>query len=258
MGQSVYVITILEGTGKHKAWQPIAVVTNPDIATQIVEQYGKNADWMPLELDDVKDINPEKMPAFRPRESTSGEQQMQELREQVEATIQRMQKVIDDQAAYIKKLTKGRTGAERVTILPEEPRPTGKSVYDPVAEDPRPLAEDPHAKPPKPAGFSETLDAQEIVDYIETHALYAVDHEFVRELFRGTHAVLKLVPISELHEGERDANQRSKKNEDKYLKQDIKTQPPILVENGAVVDGNHRFRANKRRGLTHIWCYVVE
>ena len=112
--------------------------------------------------------------------------------------------------------------------------------------------------PPKPAGFDDVLhDAQEIADYIETYALYPVDNEFVYEKFRGSHAVLKLVPIAELQEGGRDANQQSKKNEDKYLKQNLKTQPPAVVENGKVLDGNHRFRANKRRGLTAMWCYVV-
>lgn len=226
MGQTVYVLMGIEGEGKNKMWRPVAVVSNPDVATQWME-YGKGVDWVPLELDDVKNISPGNAPTFHERETTPGEEKLTELNARVEATIERMQKIIDDQAKTIKRLTKGqKTGAEDTV-------------------------------PPKPVGFSETLDAQGLADYIEAHASYEVDPEFVYEMFRGAHGVLKLMPIADLREGNRNNNERSKKNEDKYLKQSLKTQPPVVVEKGEVLDGNHRFRANKRRGLTHMWCYDV-
>jgi hypothetical protein len=227
-GQTVYVLMSLEGTGKVREWRPVAVVSNPDLANQWYE-YGKNVDWVPLELDAVKNISPENMPSFHPRKTTPTEEKTLEVSKQMEATINRMQKIIDDQQAVIKKLQRG----QQV-----------KSSADKM--------------PPKPQGFADVLnDAQEIADYVETYAVYPVDNEFVAEQFRGQHAVLKLMPMSELKEAGRDHNLRSKKNEDKYLKQNLKTQPPALVVNGEIMDGNHRYRANKRRGLTHMWCYVV-
>lgn len=239
MGQMVYVLMGLEGSSKKgKDWRPLGVVTNPDVAEEWYK-YGKDVDWVPLELDDIKNINPEHMPSFQPRKLTPTEERTAELNKQMEATITRMQGVIDQQQKQLDKQQK---------LLDRFQRSKGiKASLLKIAE-----------VPPKPAGFEDALhDAQEIADYIETYAIYPVDNEFVYEKFRGCHAVLKLVPIAELQEGGRDANQQSKKNEDKYLKQNLKTQPPAVVENGKVLDGNHRYRANKRRGLTAMWCYVV-
>ena len=244
MGQTVYVLMTLEGSGKVRDWRPVAVVSNPDLANQW-EQYGKNVDWVPLELDDVKQITPENRPSFHARETTPGEQRMEEISKQMETTINQMQSVIDNQQAMIKKLQKGQK----------------KGAFDAVLL--RAAAED--NTPPKPVEkikggsqpFPDTLDAQGIADYIETYAPYEVDNEFVYEQFRGKHAVLKLVPIAQLKEGGRDHNLQSKKNEGTYLKMNIKTQPPAVVENGKVLDGNHRMRANIRKGLTQMWCYVV-
>ena len=223
MGQTVYVLMAVEGTGKNKIWRPAAVVTNPDVATQWME-YGKDVDWIPLELDEVKNISPENMPTFHTRETTSGEERLAELNARMEATIQRMQKIINDQAALIKKQ---KTGAAEV--------------------------------PPKPSGFAERLNnGDEIADYIETWAGYPVDNEFVSERFRDYHAELRLLPIAEIRPGWQGANVRNPANERKYQRMSVKTIPPILVEDGVIVDGHHRFRAAQKRGLTHLWAYVVE
>ena len=244
MGQTVYVLMTLEGSGKVRDWRPVAVVSNPDLANQW-EQYGKNVDWVPLELDDVKQITPENRPSFHARETTPGEQRMEEISKQMETTINQMQSVIDNQQAMIKKLQKGQK----------------KGAFDAVLL--RAAAED--NTPPKPVEkikggsqpFPETLDARGIADYIETYAGYEVNNEDIYEHFHGRKAVLKLVPIAELREGGRDSNLQNEANENNYLKQSIKTQPPAVVIDGEVWDGNHRLRANKRRGLTHMWCYVV-
>jgi ParB-like nuclease domain len=252
MGQTVYVLMSNEGSGKNKAWRPVAVVSNPDLATQYME-HGKDVDWVPLELDDVQNISAGNVPTFQPRKTTPGEDKATELNEQIEATIKRMQKIIDDQQDLIKKLMKGKksslpevTGAAEEDKIP--PRPVERGGQSKLCGLPKPSAGQP---------FAAKLDAQGIADYIETYAVHPVDNEFVYEMFRGSHAVLKLVPIASLREGSRDHNLKNKKTEDKYLKQDLKTQPPVVVENGEVVDGNHRLRANKRRGLTHMWCYAV-
>jgi hypothetical protein len=209
-GQTVYVLMSQEGSGKNKAWRPVAVVSNPDLASQWFE-YGKDVDWVPLELDEIKNISPGNMPNFSPRKTTPGEEKAIELSKQMEATIQRMQKIIDDQAALIKKMMKGKQGATE--------------------------------EPPKPSGFAERLNnGDEIADYIETWAGYPVDNEFVSERFRDHHAELKRNPA----------------NERKYQRMSVKTIPPILVEDGVIVDGHHRFRSAQKRGLTHMWAYVVE
>lgn len=107
--------------------------------------------------------------------------------------------------------------------------------------------------------FPEILnDGYEIAAFIETFALYEVDEEFVAEQFRDDRAVLKLIPMDQLHEGGRDANLQVPANEKKYQKMDLQTLPPLLVRDGKVLDGNHRYRASQKRGLTSIWCYVVE
>jgi hypothetical protein len=117
--------------------------------------------------------------------------------------------------------------------------------------------------PPKPTENGELFpdrlaDALEIEAFIETYAPYEVGEEETIEYFRGRHATLELVPVAQLAEGGRDANLRSPANERKYQKMDLRTLPPLLVEGGKVLDGNHRFRAGKKRGLTAMWCYVVQ
>ncbi len=116
--------------------------------------------------------------------------------------------------------------------------------------------------PPKPVErdepFPERLnDAWEIEAFIETFAPYEVDEDMIVDLYRGCHAILELVPINKLKEGGRDHNLRSPAVEKKYQKMNLKTMPPLLVDDGVVMDGNHRLRASKKRGLTHVWCYVV-
>src|SRR5271169_2446292 len=159
MGEMVYVLMSLESSGKVKEWRPVGVVTNPDVATQWYS-YGKNVDWVPLELDDVQNIDPENMPAFHPRESSPGEVKAEEIQQQFEATITRMEKIINEQSAVIKQLQKGqKRGSDFKSALLTK-----------VADE---------NTPPKPQDgahpFPEELDDQGIADYIETYAGYDVD-----------------------------------------------------------------------------------
>lgn len=117
--------------------------------------------------------------------------------------------------------------------------------------------------PPKPTDngepFPECLtDAADIAAFIQTFAAEDVDEDAIRDLYHHTYAVLKLMPIAQLKEGGRNSNLRSAENEARYKKMDLRTLPPLLVDKGNVVDGNHRLRAGKKRGLTHMWCYVIE
>jgi hypothetical protein len=238
MGQMVYVLMSLEGRGKVLEWRPVAVVTDPGMAEEWMQgsERAGEVDWVPLEIDDIRDLHPgDRAPRFQPRKPMPGEEQMKGLREETEKTIDKMRQVIEQQAALIKKLQGSKAAA-------------GDKV------------------PPKPAGFeNELFDASDIARYIEQWAIYDVDPEFVEEQFRDCHAVLRLLPIAQLTEGNPEHHKQSPANENKYQRMDIKTLPPILVSGGGiapwsnneVIDGNHRLRAAIKRGLTHLWSYVV-
>lgn len=100
-------------------------------------------------------------------------------------------------------------------------------------------------------------DAAAIAAYIEEVSSGYVDTEFVEEHYFGCEAVLEKLPIGELSEGPAEGNVPSASKEKKYANMPALTAPPLVVENGVVADGNHRFRAAVRRGDTHVWCYVV-
>ena len=84
-----------------------------------------------------------------------------------------------------------------------------------------------------------------------------VDAEMVEEHFFGAHAVLKLIPIESVREGNPDVNIRSASKEKKFSKMDLAKQPPILVDEGEIADGHHRYRVAKAAGATDILAYVI-
>jgi hypothetical protein len=100
-------------------------------------------------------------------------------------------------------------------------------------------------------------DAEAIASYIADLSPTEVDEEFIAEHFWGCRAELRMVPVSELREGDADTNMRSLKREKKYAKMDLATMPPLVVENGEIKDGNHRFRVAIAKGATEVPCYVV-
>ena len=101
-------------------------------------------------------------------------------------------------------------------------------------------------------------DEREIAEYISSIASDYVNEEMIEEYFHGCSAVLKLVPIADIVEGNPDANVRSARKERKYAKMDPATIPPLVIEDGEVKDGNHRLRVAQAAGATALWCYVVE
>src|SRR5256885_1742217 len=85
-------------------------------------------------------------------------------------------------------------------------------------------------------------DGWEIAKYITSTASDYVDEEFIAEHYRGDRAVLTMVPISELQPGDADHNLHNKAKERRYTKLALETMPPLVVENGQIMDGNHRYR----------------
>lgn len=99
-------------------------------------------------------------------------------------------------------------------------------------------------------------DNREIASYV-SELDPRVDEEMIEEHYFGCHAVLQLVPIESIKEGPADSNIRSASKEKKFAKMDLAKQPPILVEDGVVRDGNHRYRVAKAAGATDILAYVI-
>jgi hypothetical protein len=118
--------------------------------------------------------------------------------------------------------------------------------------------------PPKPINdngepYADILaDEEEISDYVATLSDHDVDEEFMQEHFRGCSAVLKLISVKDLKEGHPDSNLPSLRKNERYAKKNIATMPPLLVENGEIRDGNHRFRGRRDIGQTRFWCYDIE
>lgn len=87
-------------------------------------------------------------------------------------------------------------------------------------------------------------DNNGIAQYIAEQSPGYVDEEMIQDNFIGCYAELEILPIDSIREG--------------HPKMDIATLPPIVVENGVIVDGNHRFRLARVKGLKEIPCYVVK
>lgn len=102
MGQEVYVLMSLEGsTKKQRDWRPVAVVTDPELATQW-QQYGKDVDWVPLELDEVKYLAPgEKAPQFMPHKTSPIVERAIQTAKKLEETNARLLRIIDELQAKL-------------------------------------------------------------------------------------------------------------------------------------------------------------
>ena len=118
-------------------------------------------------------------------------------------------------------------------------------------------APEPEAEHPVFGNWPKVLrDNREIASYV-SELDPRVDEEMIEEHYFGCHAVLKLIPIESVKEGPADSNIRSASKEKKFAKMDLAKQPPILVEDGMIRDGNHRYRVAKAAGATDILAYVV-
>jgi hypothetical protein len=97
-----------------------------------------------------------------------------------------------------------------------------------------------------------------IAEYISSMATSYVDEDFMKEFFAGSHAVLQQVPLASIREGHPDLNVPDSRKEESYKKKTLTTMPPIVVTDGVIVDGHHRYRVARDAGALNIWCYVVE
>jgi hypothetical protein len=166
-------------------------------------------------------------------------------------------KTVRDDHPAIKKLSSTRvTGARAVS---------GKmnmSMALPEAYEKRDLDEAyimettrPHAESGEP--FPDTLhSAREIASFlVSVQSDYDVDA--VEQQFEDHEAVLRLIPSYDLSAGSGDHHARSVSKEKRFATMNPDTMPPLLVQNGEILDGNHRFRVGIAKGQKAFWCYVI-
>ena len=109
-----------------------------------------------------------------------------------------------------------------------------------------------------PEDYKPTLnDASDVAAYINSVSTEDVDEELIMELFGDCKATLRKIPLASLRPGDPDHNIISPKKEKRYSNMDPKFMPPIVVDNGEVIDGNHRYRVALAKGLKYIWAYVI-
>lgn len=109
-----------------------------------------------------------------------------------------------------------------------------------------------------PEGYAHHLkDAHDIADHIKSTSTSHVDHEYMTDYFRGTHAKLKKTSLSDIRPSNSDNNIPNEKKQKRYSKMSSHTRPPIVVEKGEIQDGHHRYRDALNKGETHIWAYHV-
>ena len=104
---------------------------------------------------------------------------------------------------------------------------------------------------------AELPDNKAIADYIESTSTSFVDTDRIMDEYIGCRAVLKTLPVSSLAHGRADGNIEVRKNQTKYNKINVSKQPPIVVDGGFVVDGNHRLRAAIKNKQNSIQAYVI-
>ncbi len=100
--------------------------------------------------------------------------------------------------------------------------------------------------------------SQDIAAHVSGLSPYEICEEQIEELYWGCHAKLRWTPIAELRLGPDDANLPSKKRQKACDSQPVETMPPLLADEGMVMDGAHRYRTLLNKGCTHCWVYHIE
>jgi hypothetical protein len=98
MGQTVYVLTTLEGENeqkKYREWRPVGVTTALDTADKWVSS-GNNNDWIPFELDDVSGMEAGGgVTPFKPGKPTPDQEKLLEYVRRLEASNTKLLKIVD-------------------------------------------------------------------------------------------------------------------------------------------------------------------
>ncbi len=110
-----------------------------------------------------------------------------------------------------------------------------------------------------PPGFEPILrDSHAIARHVVENSPGYVDEHMVDDAYIGCVAHLRWVPIEAVSPGPEDCNVPSSTKERRYARMPAGSAPPILVEDGEIVDGNHRYRVAVARRQKGMWAYVIE
>jgi hypothetical protein len=104
---------------------------------------------------------------------------------------------------------------------------------------------------------AELQDNRAIAEYVARFSPYDVCEEQIEDLYIGCKAVLEWRALDTLTHGNADGNQEDSERQKACDALRLKTMPPLLVDDGEVLDGNHRLRALLKRGVTHFWVYNI-
>ena len=111
---------------------------------------------------------------------------------------------------------------------------------------------------PKPIGFPARLeDARAIAEHIDSLTPEGVDLEFVEEFYRDGSAQLVFRSLDSLTPGHSDQNIPSASKERTYARLPLETCPPLVIQDGEIQDGHHRYRVALAAGAPGLWCYDV-
>lgn len=100
-------------------------------------------------------------------------------------------------------------------------------------------------------------NTEEIMNFINEFASEPIDEELVREYFYGCKAILKIVLVHSLKQGNEDYHIKNFEKEKRYELLPFETMPPLIIENDKVIDGNHRLRIAKKKHIKKINVYEI-
>lgn len=109
------------------------------------------------------------------------------------------------------------------------------------------------------SAWPERLDSGlAIARHVSDLSPYEICEEQVEEMYFGYQAKLRWTPISDLRLGPADSNGISKKRQKACNSKPVETMPPLLADEGVIMDGSHRYRTLVDKGCTHCWVYHIE
>ncbi len=101
-------------------------------------------------------------------------------------------------------------------------------------------------------------DNTAIAAFVSEASPYPICEEQIEEMYIGCRAALRWTAVAELQPGPAESNTEEEARQAECDRRPPASMPPLLVDDGHVMDGNHRYRSLRKRGITHCWAYHVE
>jgi len=110
-----------------------------------------------------------------------------------------------------------------------------------------------------PALWPELLATSEaIAAHVGELSPYEICEEQIEEMYLGCQAKLEWTHISRLRLGPDNNNVASEERQEACDSRPTETMPPLLAEDGMIMDGAHRYRTLLSKGCAHCWVYHIE